>query len=62
MAKALDIELGQVIQVEETGAPRYSPQMMSMRSDAMESKAAPEYRPGEITLDASVSVSWEIEN
>ncbi|MCD6007687.1 SIMPL domain-containing protein [Halomonas sp. IOP_31] len=61
MAKALDIGLGQVIQIEETGAPRYSPQMMSMRSDAMESKAAPEYRPGEITLDASVSVAWEIE-
>ncbi|WP_136066760.1 SIMPL domain-containing protein [Modicisalibacter radicis] len=62
MAETLDIQLGRVVQVEETGAPRYSPQMMSMRSDAMESKAAPEYRPGEITLDASVRVAWEIEN
>lgn len=60
MAKTLDIQLGQVIQVEETGAPRYSPQMMLMRSDAMESKAAPEYRPGEITLEASVRVAWSI--
>lgn len=60
MAKALDIQLGKVIQVEETGAPSYSPQMMSMRSDARGSKAAPEYRPGELTLDASVRVAWSI--
>ncbi len=60
MAEALDIQLGQVIQVEETEAPRYSAQMMTMRSDAMQSKAAPEYRPGEITLDASVRVAWSI--
>lgn len=61
MAETLDIQLGRIIQVEETGTPRFSPQMMSMRSsDAMESKAAPEYRPGEITLDASVRVAWSI--
>lgn len=60
MASTLGIELGQVLNVQETSAVPYAPQMMAMRADAMESKAAPEYRPGEITVESGVSVAWEI--
>lgn len=60
MASTLGIELGRVLNVQETHLVPYAPQMMTMRAAAMESKAAPEYRPGEITVESSVSVAWEI--
>lgn len=61
MAKTLSVELGQVLSVHETSAPIFAPRMMAMRADAMESQGAPEYRPGEITIEAGVSVAWKIE-
>ncbi|SDL72977.1 hypothetical protein SAMN05661010_02448 [Modicisalibacter muralis] len=60
MASTLGVELGQVLNVQEINAMPYAPRMMTMRADAMESKATPEYRPGEITIESSVSVAWEI--
>lgn len=61
MARTLDVDLGEVLQVDETGVPRYTPQMMSLRADTAERKTTAEYRPGEIELDAGVSVVWSIE-
>lgn len=60
MASTLGVGLGQVIGIQETNAMPYAPQMMAMRADAMESKAAPQYRPGEITIESGVSVAWGI--
>ncbi|WP_129142021.1 SIMPL domain-containing protein [Modicisalibacter coralii] len=62
MARTLGVELGEVLQVDETGVPRYTPQMMSLRADGAERKTTAEYRPGEIELDAGVSVVWSIES
>lgn len=61
MASTLGVKLGQVLNVQEINAMPYAPQMMTMRADAMESKAAPEYRPGEITIESGVSVAWGIQ-
>ncbi|KAA0016947.1 DUF541 domain-containing protein [Salinicola corii] len=64
MADTLDVDLGDVVNIEETTAPRYQPQMM-MRAAAADSgsgSSAAEYRSGEISIDAGVSVTWEIDD
>ncbi|SEM12910.1 SIMPL domain-containing protein [Halomonas daqiaonensis] len=60
MAETLDIELGEVINVNETRSPVFQPQMMAMSADTRESAPQAEYRPGTITIQAGVSVSWAI--
>ncbi|WP_043530504.1 SIMPL domain-containing protein [Litchfieldella xinjiangensis] len=60
MAETLDVSLGAIKRVQETQSPIFAPRMMSMRADAMEQQAAPEYRPGTISIDAGVEVRWEI--
>jgi len=62
MAETLDVDLGDVVNIEETTAPRYQPQMMMRAAKADSSGSAPEYRSGEIGIDAGVSVSWEIDD
>ncbi|MCK0743880.1 SIMPL domain-containing protein [Chromohalobacter nigrandesensis] len=62
MADTLDIQLGEVIRVEETQSPTYAPRSMMMRAESADAKSAPEYRAGEITIDAGVNVTWEIED
>ncbi|MGJ7458091.1 SIMPL domain-containing protein [Halomonas sp. RA08-2] len=61
MASTLGVTLGSVITVSETHSPVYAPRMMAMSADMRESAPQAEYRPGTITIDAGVSVSWEIE-
>lgn len=61
MADTLGITLGDVITVSETLPPQFQPRMMAMSADARESGAQTEYRPGSISIEAGVSVSWEIE-
>ncbi|MBB3190802.1 SIMPL domain-containing protein [Halomonas cerina] len=60
MATTLGITLGEVLGVSETQSPVYQPRMMAMSADARESTPQAEYRPGTITLEAGVNVSWEI--
>ncbi|MGM0983552.1 MAG: SIMPL domain-containing protein [Pseudomonadota bacterium] len=60
MAETLDIELGEIVSVSETRSPVFQPRMMAMSADARESAPQAEYRPGTITIEAGVSVSWEI--
>ncbi|MDN3526210.1 SIMPL domain-containing protein [Halomonas sabkhae] len=62
MADTLGIELGPVISVSENRSPVYQPRTMAMSADAAAESGGSnaEYRPGTITLDAMVSVSWEI--
>ncbi|MDZ7853583.1 MAG: SIMPL domain-containing protein [Halomonas sp.] len=60
MAETLDIELGEVITVSETRSPIFQPRMMAMSADARESAPRAEYRPGTISIEAGVSVSWAI--
>ncbi|WP_251976577.1 SIMPL domain-containing protein [Salinicola avicenniae] len=61
MAETLDVDLGDVVSIEETNAPRYQPQMM--RAAAADSGgSAPQYRSGDISIDAGVSVTWEIDD
>jgi uncharacterized protein YggE len=62
MAETLDVDLGDVVSIEETTAPRYQPQMTMRAAEADSSGSAPEYRSGEISIDAGVSVSWEIDD
>ncbi|WP_083941530.1 SIMPL domain-containing protein [Salinicola socius] len=63
MADTLGVDLGDVVTIEETTAPRYQPQMVMMRAaEADSSGSAAEYRSGEISIDAGVSVSWEIDD
>ncbi|MGM0692991.1 MAG: SIMPL domain-containing protein [Pseudomonadota bacterium] len=61
MAETLGIELGKVTAVSETRSPVFQPRMMAMSNDARESLPQAEYRPGTITIEAGVSVSWNIE-
>ena len=61
MAETLDIGLGPVFSVSETRSPAFAPRMMAMSADARESAPQAEYRPGTITIEAGVSVSWEID-
>ncbi|MCK2185612.1 SIMPL domain-containing protein [Halomonas getboli] len=61
MAKSLGVELGDVLSVSENQAPVFQPRMMAMSADARESGGATEYRPGSLSIDAAVSVGWEIE-
>lgn len=61
MAETLGITLGDVITVSETLPPQFQPRMLAMSVDARESGAQTEYRPGTISIEAGVSVSWEIE-
>ncbi|PMR73908.1 SIMPL domain-containing protein [Billgrantia endophytica] len=61
MASTLDVSLGPVISISETRSPIYAPRMMAMSADSRESAGAAEYRPGTITIEAGVSVSWTIE-
>ncbi|CBV41617.1 DUF541 family protein [Halomonas elongata DSM 2581] len=63
MARTLDMTLGPVINVSENHAPVFQPRMMAMSADAAPESAGSnaEYRPGTITLDAMVNVSWAIE-
>ncbi|WP_236645476.1 SIMPL domain-containing protein [Aidingimonas lacisalsi] len=62
MADTLDVELGQVLSVQETQSPVFTPRRMALQADAMESQSGSEaeYRPGTISIDAGVQVSWEI--
>ncbi|MDV6320195.1 SIMPL domain-containing protein [Chromohalobacter sp. HP20-39] len=62
MAKTLEVQLGDVIRIEETQSPTYAPRSMMMRAESADAKSAPEYRAGEISIDAGVSVTWEIED
>jgi uncharacterized protein len=61
MAKTLGVSLGSVIGVSENRAPVFAPRRMAMSADARESAPQAEYRPGTLTIEAGVSVSWEIE-
>ncbi|MCH4565242.1 SIMPL domain-containing protein [Halomonas sp. EGI 63088] len=61
MAETLGVSLGPVTSIAETRAPIYAPRMMAMSADARESAPQGEYRPGTITIEAGVSVSWDIE-
>ncbi|MFG6179096.1 SIMPL domain-containing protein [Halomonas sp. THAF12] len=61
MAASLDVALGDVLSVSENQAPVFQPRMMAMSADARESGGATEYRPGTLSIDATVSVGWEIE-
>lgn len=61
MAETLGVSLGAVTGIAETRPPVYAPRMMAMSADARESAPQAEYRPGTITIEAGVSVSWEIE-
>ncbi|WP_110687805.1 SIMPL domain-containing protein [Salinicola aestuarinus] len=60
MATTLGVELGDVVSVEETTAPRYQP--MVMHSAKMNDSATPAYRSGEISIEAGVNVTWEIDD
>ncbi|UYG08623.1 SIMPL domain-containing protein [Halomonas sp. M4R1S46] len=62
MAETLGVALGPVRTVSEQQAPVFQPRMMAMSADARESGGAAEYRPGTLTIDAAVNVSWEIED
>ena len=62
MAKTLDVDLGDVVNIQETTAPRYQPQMMMRAAEADSSGSSAEYRSGEISIDAGVSVIWEIDD
>lgn len=62
MASTLGVELGPVLNIQETNAPVFAPRMLAMSADAKQGGSAPEYRSGEITIDAGVSVAWEIKN
>lgn len=61
MAETLGVSLGPVLTISETQAPVYAPRMMAMSAAAMESAPQAEYRPGTLTIDASVNVSWSLE-
>lgn len=60
MSSTLGVTLGSVHAISEQQTPSYQPRMMAMASDARESGGSAEYRPGTITLEATVNVSWEI--
>ncbi|WP_108445946.1 SIMPL domain-containing protein [Halomonas denitrificans] len=60
MAETLAIELGEVIAVSETRAPVFQPRMMAMSDARPEGAGGAEYRPGTITIEAGVNVSWTI--
>ncbi|QFU02449.1 oxidative stress defense protein [Halomonas sp. THAF5a] len=60
MAETLAIELGEVIAVSETRAPVFQPRMMAMSDARPEGAGHAEYRPGTITIEAGVNVSWAI--
>lgn len=62
MARTLGVTLGPVVAVNETHSPDYAPRMMAMSAGAREGTSQTEYRPGTITIEAGVSVSWAIEN
>lgn len=62
MADTLDVDLGDVIDIEETGTPRYQPKMMMRAAGADSGGNAPEYRSGQISVDAGVSVTWELDD
>lgn len=62
MAETLDIRLGDVVRVEEVATPGYAPHPMMMRAESIDAKTGPEYRAGEIPIEAGVNVSWEIED
>lgn len=62
MAETLGATLGNVQSINESSqSPR--PQMMAMRSDMAEAKSggSSEYRPGELSLESNVQVSWQLE-
>ncbi|HSH47498.1 MAG TPA: SIMPL domain-containing protein [Halomonas sp.] len=61
MSSTLGVALGPVHSVSEQQTPGYRPRMLAMASDARESGGGTEYRPGTITLEATVKVSWEID-
>ncbi|MCK0768292.1 SIMPL domain-containing protein [Chromohalobacter canadensis] len=60
MADTLEVKLGDVINVEETQSPTYTPRTMMMRAESADAKSTTEYRAGEIAIDAGVNVTWEI--
>ncbi|MFY0991406.1 SIMPL domain-containing protein [Halomonas sp. C05BenzN] len=61
MADTLGVSLGPVVGVSENRSPVFQPRMMAMSADAREGAPQAEYRPGTISIEAGVSVSWEIE-
>lgn len=62
MSSTLGVTLGSVQGINEQQAPGYQPRMMAMTSDARENGGSTEYRPGTIRLEATVNVSWEIDD
>ncbi|MEC9483278.1 MAG: SIMPL domain-containing protein [Halomonas sp.] len=60
IADTLGVELGRVQNVQEMAPPVFAPHMATLRADGMESKTQAEYRPGEISIETTVSVAWEI--
>lgn len=68
LASGLGIALGRVLEVRpEAGGPGHIPPQPMARGLTMEAASAPadataaEYRPGETTVEARTSVTWEIE-
>lgn len=60
IADTLSTGLGEVVRVEEVGAPVMRPMMVSaMRSQAAGSSA--DYSPGTISVEATVSASWTLD-
>lgn len=62
MAETLGATLGAVQSINESSNnPR--PQMMAMRTDMAEAKSSgSEYRPGELSLESNVQVSWALKS
>ncbi|MEQ6889917.1 SIMPL domain-containing protein [Halomonas sp. CS7] len=61
MAETLGIGLGEVIVASETRSPVFQPRMMAMSDARPEGAPRTEYRPGTITIEAGVNVSWAID-
>lgn len=62
MARTLDATLGPVLSIEETRTPGYQPRRLALQAsrDSQGGSPTSEYRPGQIRIEASVSVSWEL--
>lgn len=63
IADTMEVELGRVVSIGETQPPIFMPRMMAMSADAMveSQRGGAEYRPGTITIEAGINVSWELE-
>jgi uncharacterized protein YggE len=61
MADTLGVTLGPVTHISETRSPILESRMMTMSADARQGGPQVEYRPGTLTIEAGVSLSWVIE-